>query len=88
MCGDSARTVRHACSGSERSSSRSAGPIFSAYVTPSSGCGVNSGSGSTCSSSCTASAAARAYTSPASSSPIANASRAATGPASSASTVR
>ena len=47
MCGDSARTRRQASSGSSRSSSRSAGVIFSAYVAPSSACGVNTGSAST-----------------------------------------
>ena len=46
MCGDSARTRLSSSSGGRvQSSSRSAAVIFSAYVTPSSGCGVNSGSG-------------------------------------------
>ena len=43
MCGDSARTRRSSSSGGRSSrASRSAGPIFSAYVTPSPDCGVKS----------------------------------------------
>src|SRR5581483_8606969 len=89
MCGESARTRRHASTGSSRRSSRSDGPIFSAYVIPSSGCSVNSGSGRTSQRSRAATSAARAKTAPASSSAaIGNDSCAAIGPASSASTVR
>ena len=72
MCGDSARTRRTSSSaGRSRSSSRSAGPILSAYVTPSSLCGTNSGRrarASTSSSRSAATPAARANTAPASSS--------------------
>src|SRR4051794_2515054 len=45
MCGESARTrLTSSCAGAPGSSSRSSGPIFSAYVAPSSGCGSKCGS--------------------------------------------
>ena len=61
MCGESARTrFTSSCAGRARSSSRSAGVIFSAYVTPSSGCGSNAGAGASTSSSSSAAISARA----------------------------
>ena len=90
MCGRArARGSRAPPAGRAQSSSRSAGPIFSAYVAPSSGCGVKPGSGRTSSRRSSATAADRSYTAPASSSgSMANARCAATGPASSSAVVR